>query len=320
MKAIRVHEFGGPDVLRLDEVLDPKPGAGQIVVRVRAVGVNPVDTYIRSGTYVFRPPLPYTPGMEAAGEVESVGEGVTKFRTGARVYIAGSISGAYAERALCDAAQVYPLPDAITYEQGAGIPIPYGTAHRALFGRGNAQGGETVLVHGASGGVGIAALQIARNAGLRVIGTAGTKEGLELIAKHGAEFALDHGDAKHLDRCKEITGGRGVDIILEMLANVNLGAELPYLAPKGRVVVIGNRGTVEIDARALMSRDADIRGMSLLNITAAERDAIHAQLHAGLANGTLSPVVSREFPLAQAAEAQRAVMESHTLGKLVLGV
>ena len=192
MKAIRVREFGAPEVLRMEEVPDPRPGRGEVLVRIRAVGVNPVDTYIRSGQYAIKPPLPYTPGSDAAGDVEAVGEGVTSFRPGDRVYIYRSLTGAYAEKALCTEAQVYPLPKNVSYAQGAAIGVPYTTAYRALFHKAQARPGETLLVHGASGGVGVAAVQLGRAAGMTVVGTAGTGKGQELVAREGAHHVVDH--------------------------------------------------------------------------------------------------------------------------------
>ena len=318
MKAIHVPEFGEPEVMEVVEVPDPEPGPGQVVVRVRAVGVNPVDTYLRSGLYTITPPLPYTPGMDAAGEVEAVGEGVTRMAVGDRVYAAGTLSGAYAERTLCSEAQVFPLPEKVSFAQGAALGIPYGTAHRALFYRAKAQAGEAVLIHGASGGVGIAAIQLARNAGLRVIGTAGAEEGERLVSEQGAHHVLNHHDPKHLQAAHDLTDGRGLDIVLEMLANVNLGNDLPFLAKGGRVVVIGSRGTVEINPRDLMTCDADVLGMSLVNLNDADRIAIHADICKGLEEGFLSPVGSRELPLTEAVEAHHAVIEGSTLGKIVL--
>ena len=172
MKAIQVKEPGAPDVMRIAEVPDPRPGPGQVVVRVRAAGVNPVDTYIRSGAYPLKVGLPYTPGIDGAGEIASVGEGVKVWKTGQRCYIAGSLTGTYAEMSLCMAANVHPLPEHVSFSQGAGVNVPYATAYRALFQRANPRPGDMVLVHGASGGVGIAACQLGRAAGLRVIGTA----------------------------------------------------------------------------------------------------------------------------------------------------
>jgi NADPH2:quinone reductase len=318
MKAIRVHQFGTPEVMRPEEVPDLQPGPGQVVIRVKAAGVNPVDTYIRSGAYARKPTLPYTPGTDAAGVVESVGEGVTHVRVGDRVYAAGTISGAYAEQSICGGSQVHPLSQQVSFAQGAAIGVPYGTAYRALFQRARALPAETVLVHGASGGVGTAAVQLARSAGLRVIGTGGTEKGRELAAQQGAHHVLDHRAPNLLEQVLALTGGRGVDIILEMLANVNLANDLKALGPGGRVVVIGSRGTVEIDPRDAMGRDAAILGMLLGNASEREFAGIHAALAAGLENGTLRPVISREMPLADAPRAHQAVMEPGANGKIIL--
>lgn len=318
MKAIRVHEFGGPEVMRLEEVPDPLPGSEQVLVRVAATGVNPVDAYIRSGLHASRPGLPYTPGMDAAGVVEARGMNVRRIGVGDRVYTAGTVSGAYAELALCEATQVFPLPSPVTFAQGAAVNVPYATAHRALFGRAHALPGETVLVHGASGGVGIAAVQLARAFGLTVIGTGGTDEGRRLVTEQGAHHVLDHHAPDYLEEATKLTEGRGVDVILEMLANVNLGRDLTVLARGGRVVVIGNRGTVEINPRDAMGRDASILGMSLMNTPPGELRGVHSAIVAGLENGTLRPVVGQEMPLADAARAHEAVMQPGAYGKIVL--
>jgi len=318
MKAICVHEFGGPEVMKLEEVPNLTPGPGQVVVSVKAAGVNPVDSYIRSGGYAVKPPLPYTPGMDAGGIVEAVGEGVESVKAQERVYVAGTLSGAYAEQALCNAWQVHRLPDRVSFAQGAGVNVPYATAYRALFQRAHGQPGETVLVHGASGGVGIAALQMARAAGFTVIGTAGTEKGQKLVLELGAHHVVDHRKEGYAAEIMALTKGRGVDVILEMLANVNLASDLTLLALRGRVVVIGNRGSIEINPRATMQRDLSILGFTLLNATKEEQFGIHAALIAGLESGTLSPVVGREMPLADAPRAHQAVMEPGAYGKIVL--
>jgi NADPH2:quinone reductase len=317
MRAIIVREFGGPEVLRLEEVPDPKPGPSEILVRIRAAGVNPVDTYIRSGTYVRKPALPYVPGMDGAGEIESVGAQVKGFARGDRVYTAGA-AGTYAERCVCTPAQLHPLPPRVSFAQGAALGVPYGTAYRALFHRANARPAETVLVHGATGGVGIAAVQLAHAHGMRVIGTGGTDRGLEIVRAQGADAVANHRAANYLDDIRQATGGRGVDVVIELAAHINLDHDLSLLAPHGRVVVVGNRGRVEIDPRQAMGRDAAILGMTLFNVTDADLASIHAALGAGLANGTLAPVIGRELPLPEAARAHEAVMESGTLGKTVL--
>ena len=317
MKAIRVHEFGGPEALRLEEIADPKPGPGQVLVTVKAIGVNPVDAYIRSGGYGKRP-LPYTPGSDAAGTVEAVGEGVTTVKAGDRVYLAGTITGAYAEKALCKVSQVRLLPVRLSFAQGAAVHVPYYTAYYGLYDRAKALPGENLLVHGASGGVGLAAVQIARAAGLTVFGTAGSEQGRRLVAEQGAHHVLDHTQEGYLDEIKALTGGKGVESVLEMLANVNLAKDLGILAQNGRVVVIGSRGPIEIDPRQTMVKNSAILGMSLSNATEVETAQLHAAVGAGLANGTLTPIIAQEIPLADAPRAHEAIMASGARGKVVL--
>jgi NADPH2:quinone reductase len=318
VKAIRVSEYGGPAVLKLEELPAPQPGPGQVLVRNHAVGINPVDTYLRSNTDNRGPKLPYTPGSDAAGVIEAVGAGVTVAKAGDRVYVGGTVSGAYAELSLCEQGQVHPLPAGASYAQGAAINVPYATAYHALFNRAHGEAGETVLVHGASGGVGIGAVQLARARGLTVIGTAGTERGRRMVAEQGAHHVLDHTAAGHLDEAVKLTGGRGPDIIMEMLANANLQKDLGAIAMRGRIVVIGNRGMVEINARLAMNRDAAIIGMALNHATPAQLAGIHAALVEGLRNGSLRPVIAQELPLAQAAKSHEAVMEAGHHGKVIL--
>ena len=317
MKAIVVREFGGPEVMKLEDLPEPSPGPGQVTIRVRAVGVNPVDAYIRSGTYARKPNLPYTPGTDVAGTVEAIGSGVTRVKPGDRIYVHAAVGGC-AEVALCEDWQAHPLPARVSFAQGAAIGVPYATAWRALFLRARARAGEVVLVHGGSGGVGIASVQLARAHGMQVIATAGTAEGAAIVKAQGAHHVLNHREAGYLQQIPTMTGGHGVDVVLEMLANVNLDHDLDVLAPGGRVVVIGNRGRVEIDPRKAMGKDGAILGMTLFNATRAEFHEIHSGLTAGLEAGTLTPVVAREMPLADAAKSHVAVMEPGALGKIVL--
>jgi NADPH2:quinone reductase len=318
MKAIRVEEFGGPEVMQLVELPDPAISENTVLVRIHAIGVNPVDTYIRAGTYARKPPLPYTPGSDGAGVVAAIGSDVSGVGPGERVFLSGSLSGTYAELALCTPEQVHSLPENATFAQGAALGVPYATAYRALFQRGRVQSGETVLVHGASGGVGTAAVQLARAVGIRVFGTAGSAEGRELVRTLGADHVFDHNDSAYREAILHATGGRGVDCILEMLANINLGQDLRLLAPCGRVVVVGSRGSVEINPRDAMARDADIRGMVLPNTSAPDLAAIYRSLSRQLATSQIRPVIGQEFPLATVAEAHRAVMAPPARGKIVL--
>jgi len=339
MKTIVVKEFGTPEVMKLEDLPKPEPGSGQVLVRIKAAGVNPVDAYIRSGVYPKIPELPYTPGKDGAGVIEAVGEGVTGFAPGDRIYTADSITGTYAEYALCHVHQVNHLPDNVSFEQGAGVFVPYATSYRALFQKAGAKAGETVLVHGASGGVGIAAIQWAKNAGLTVIGTASSEEGKSVVKDQGADFVFDHTNVPeaaesgstgfmpsaldaggYLAEIKEATGGRGVDIILEMLANKNLQKDFEVLAMFGRISVIGNRGSLEFNPRTVMGKDASIFGLSLFNAPAEQLKEIHHAIYAGLAAGYLKPVVNETFSLADASKAHHMVIENKAAGKIVLKI
>jgi len=317
MKAIRVHEFGGPDVLRLEEIAVPSPGPAEVLIKVEAIGVNPVETYQRSGA---NPGLsrPFIPGTDAAGVVDAVGPEVADWEPGDRVFTSATRTGAYAAWTIAPTTAVHRLPDHLTAAQGAAIGIPYGTAWRALVQRAAAEPGECVLIHGASGGVGLAAVQIARSLGLRVIGTAGTPQGAELVRAQGAAHVLDHTMPGYLDSLPALTDGAGPAIILEMLANVNLAHDAKVIAPRGRIIIIGCRGPIEINPRDLMIREADVRGLLLFNASPDERARIYHGLAAGLASGTFTPVVSRTFPLSDAARAQAAVLEPGAAGKIVL--
>jgi len=293
-----------------------------VLVRLRAAGVNPVDTYIRSGSYAMLPTLPYTPGADGAGTVEAVGEGVKAFKNGDRVYISGSVdgraSGSYAEHAVCAIEQVHPLPANISFAQGAGLGVPYVTAWRALFDKGRATAGETVLIHGASGAVGVAAVQMARAAGLRVFGTAGTDRGRELATAEGAHEVFDHGSPEYQKQIAAKTDGRGINLVIEMLANVNLVRDLEMIAIRGRVVVVGNRGAIELNPRAIMGKDATVTGFTNWNATPQDLAVAHAAIVAGMERCGYKPQVGREMPLGDAPRAHEDVMKSGSYGKIVL--
>ena len=318
MKAIVVREFGEPEVMKLEDVPMPEPTGSQVLVCVKAAGVNPVDTYLRTGLHAHAPKLPYTPGKDAAGIVESTGPDVTNFKQGDRVYTAGSLTGTYAEYTLCREEDLGRLPDNVSFEQGAGVWTPYATSYRALFQKAKAVAGETVLIHGASGAVGIAATQGAKNAGLNVIGTASSDDGKKLINDNGADGVFDHTNEDHLGDIHELAGGNGVEIIIEMLANVNLERDFEALAMYGRIVVVGNRGSLQFTPRQAMTKDATIYGMSLYNSSQADRDEIHAAIYNGLIEGFLTPVVRESIPLQQAPLAHHAVIEGKAFGKIVL--
>jgi NADPH2:quinone reductase len=319
MKAIRVRAFGGPDVLELTNVPDPHPGPGEVVVRLMAAGVNPVETYVRSGSYGRLPELPYTPGSDGAGVIFSVGPGVpAHIRSGQRVWVSGSLSGTYAEATACDAMRVSPLPERVSFAQGAALGISYITAYRALFQRGGGKPGETVLVHGATGGVGVATVQFAVAAGLRVFATGGSESGRRMLGEQGVADVFDHFAADYPEAVLQATGGRGVDLVIEMLANINLVKDLTMLARFGRIVVVGSRGSVDLNPREAMVKEADIRGVMILNTPAPELTQCHAAISAGLRGGVLAPPVWHEFGLGDASRAHEAVMGTGHRGKVVL--
>ncbi|MGE0439269.1 MAG: NADPH:quinone reductase [Gemmatimonadales bacterium] len=323
MRAVVVNQFGDPAMLVVQEVPTPEPGPGEVVVKVEAAGVNPVDTYIRSGRYAMLPTLPYIPGSDGAGTISAVGSGVTTWKQGDRVFFHGTAlgrpAGAYAEYALCAAEHVFRLPANTGFAEGAALGIPYATAHLALFHRAAARPGEIVLVHGASGGVGIAALQLARWKDLKVIGTAGSPEGLDLVKANGAHFAVSHREALYYDQIKAAaSNGRGPDVILEMLANVNLDHDLDMLAPRGRIVVIGSRGRVEIDPRKTMRGNGAILGLSMWNATMDDLAPVYAELVQGLEQGVLVPVIRQEWSFDEAPRAHDEVMNQGAYGKIVL--
>lgn len=309
MRAVRVREFGEPEVMTLEELADPQPVEGEVLVRVQSAGVNPVETYLRAGLYGGLPTLPYTPGSDAAGILADSGE---------RVYVSDAISGTYADLALCRAADVHPLPDAVSFAQGAALGVPYVTAYRALFQRAAATSGEHLLVHGASGGVGLAVVQFALAAGLKVVGTAGSEAGSDLVAAQGDVRVLDHRDPAHLRAAIDLTDGHGFDLIVEFLANVNLGDDLTALAGRGRVLVVGSRGRIEVDPRDLMNSDGAVLGMLLPNARPDDVAQAHAAIATGLQEGWLRPMVGRELPLAEAPRAHHLLMERPALGKMVL--
>ena len=322
MKAIRAHAFGGPEVLQLEELDDPVPGEGEVVVDVHAAGVNPADTYMLNGTYAIVPELPYIPGGDAGGVIAAVGAGVEAHSLGDRVFVgtalSGDLTGCYAEKVKRKACEVMPLPDGISFAEATAFGVSYTTAHYALFERGRAIAGETVFIHGATGSVGTSAIQLAKRAGLTVIGSGGTTNGLDLIRAVGADHAVDHNKEGYLDAVMQVTGGNGPELILEMLANVNLAADMDLAAKFGRIVIIGSRGEITINPRVAMMKELDVRGIALWNATAEQVALIMEDILNAVAEGKVRPVIGRQMPLAEAAAAHTAVLEPGAYGKIVL--
>jgi len=328
MKAIRATAYGGPEGLSYEDIADPTPGAGEVVVDVKAAGLNPSDVYMLTGVYLVVPELPFTPGYDAAGVVSAVGEGVSSLSIGDRVIIGAPLSlddsrkdlgiiGCFAEKVVRKAADLSKLPDAVSFAQGAAIGVPYATAHYGLFSRGGGKAGETVFIHGASGAVGTAAIQLAKRAEMKVIGSAGTARGLDLVRELGADLAVNHREDGYIEQVREASNG-GPQLILEMLANENLATDLDLIPKFGRIVIIGARAETTVNPRAFMMKDADVRGLVLFNASRETREAIMDDLVAGLADGSLSPIIGTETPLAETASAYAKVMEPGAHGKIAL--
>lgn len=325
MKAIRISEFGGPEVLNLAEVDESVPSSNEVRVRLFAAGVNPIETYIRTGTYSFYiPELPYTPGFDGAGVIDAVGEGVNHLKLGDRVFVAALLAkrntGTYAQKVVCDANAVHRLPESISYQKGASLGIPALTAYRALFHRAKIKPGETVLIHGASGGVGLLAVQMAKAIGATVIGTASTEEGRSLVKSSGATHVLNHLTEDSIDKIMSLTNNKGPEVIIEFLANVNLETDLKVIAPYGRIVIVGNRGSLEINPRLAMIKEADILGLALWNALPDEyNESLHA-VGAFLESGILHPEIGDELTLEYAGKAHEQIVSKNARGKMILSI
>lgn len=323
MKAIVVSEFGDESVLEEKIVPVPEPRRGEVRVKLVAAGVNPVESYIRAGNYPTLPALPYTPGNDGAGIVDAIGDEVESLKKGDRVFVAAALAerntGTYAEYAVCDASAVQALPESLSFEQGAGLGTPGLAAGDALFIRAAIKPGEIVLVHGASGGVGMLAVQLARRRGAIVFGTAGDQDGMALVARLGAHRTFNHREEGYIDDIADATHGHGVDAIIETNAHINLMKDLSMTGRRGRIVVVGSRGTIEFDPRATMRADAAILGMGAGNMSKAELSQVMHALGAALENG-METVIDKTFALADARQAHKAIGGHGKNGKIVLTI
>ncbi|GAB6025151.1 hypothetical protein CHUAL_010574 [Chamberlinius hualienensis] len=325
MRAVRVNSFGGPEVLKVDSIPIPTIQDNQVLIKIAATGINPVDTYIRSGIHAVKPNLPFTPGADGAGVVEAVGKTVTNLKVGQRVYTTGAngfnSSGTYAEYTAASADRVFPLSDKLSFEQGAALGVPYYTAYRALFINSKIQPGETVLIHGASGGVGIAAVQLASAFGAKVFATVGTKDGADIVKSAGAHSVFNHRETDYVDKLVKASEGRGFNVIIEMLANVNLVTDLSQLAAfKGRVIVVGSRGSVpEFFPRLLMGKELSLLGCGLLATTDCEWKLMTAGISGGIEAGYIKPVIDKQYSIDDVTKAHVDVINSTgAKGKLIL--
>lgn len=323
MRAAKLLKFGGPKVLQVhDDVPVPIISNTQVLVKIKAAGVNPVDTYIREGA-MGNLQLPAIIGKDAAGIIEAVGENVKEFKIGDRVFVcilSLNHQGTYAEYVAAEENEVFPLFD-LSFHQGASVGIPYFTAYRALILKAKAKKGETVLVHGASGAVGLAAIQMCKHYGMKTLGTAGTPEGMSLVKENGADYVFSHKNKNYLEAIMELTENTGVDVILEMLSNVNLGNDLNILAPHGRVMIIGSRGSVVIEPRSMMLPETSVIGVALLSSSDEEMKETTSAVCLGLKEGWLKPIVNRVYPLKNISDAHHDIIHSKgAKGNLILSM
>ena len=322
MKAILCKQWGDPADLSYETVPDPQPGTGEVLIGVRAVGVNFADTLMIAGRYQLKPPLPFSPGFEVAGEVLACGEGVTHLKPGARVM--GFLQyGAYAEKVVAPAHMVMPVPDMMDYKDAAAFAVAYGTSHVALEHRARLQTGETLLVHGASGGVGLTAVELGKRMGATVIATASTAEKLALCRRYGADHTINYRDEDFVPRVKDVTNGRGADVILDPVGGDVFERSLRCINWEGRILVIGfASGEIpQVPVNLTLVKNCAIVGVFWGAYGQKNPRVLMNSLQTLLrwyAEGKLEPHISEVYALEDAPQAMMDLMERRSTGKVVL--
>lgn len=320
MKAIRIHELGGPEVLRFEEVEKPKPRAGQALVRISAIGVNFADTLLRRGLYLVKPELPVIPGSEAAGVVEEVGPGVDASLVGRRVAFIGG--NCYAEYAVAPARQLLPLPDQMSFEEGAAFPVQALTAYHLLYTMDSVREGKSVLVHAAAGGTGLMAVQMAKMAGALVFGTTSSHEKAQLVRQMGADHVIIYTEEDVSQRVRELTKGRGVDLVLDSVGKATFNSSLSALAPFGHLIVYGMASgrTDPFDIGRLFESSQKVSAFWLVTAMRSPelmRRSVEQVLE-WIAAGKIKIIIGLKLPLSEAAEAHRRMEARQTTGKIIL--
>lgn len=341
MRAVVITRHGPPEVLRVEERPEPAAGEGQILIDVRAAGINFADLLARTGMYPDAPKPPCVVGYEVAGEVAAVGPGVERFSVGDRV-LGGSVFNGYAERVAAFEADVIPLPDRLSFEQGAAVPVNYATARAGLVLMGGLRKGDRALIHAAAGGVGIAASQVARNIGAEVFGTASASKH-DAIRAHGVDHPIDYNSTDFEDAVRELTNGEGIDVAFDAIGPSSFRKDYRLLRPGGRLVCFGLSEVQTGQARnlpglvkglasmttatmpwwkslAMMNENKGVFGLNMLSWWKSEGDLhrVIEPLSADLESGALEPVVAEAFPFDRAADAHRYIHERRNIGKVVL--
>ncbi|NLT29492.1 MAG: NADPH:quinone oxidoreductase family protein [Propionibacterium sp.] len=324
MLAQVVTELGTPDQLRLTEVPDPTPGPGQVSIAVEASGVNFPDGLLVAGTYQTKPELPFTPGSEVAGTVLALGDGVDGVSVGQRV-VAFCGLGGYAEQVLAAANMVYPLPDQVSAVAAAAMPVAHGTSYHGLVDRARLQPGETLLVLGAAGGVGLTAVEIGHQLGARVIAAASTDEKLDLARSYGADETIRYSDEDLGDKIKELTGGKGVDVVYDPVGGDLADTAVRRLAVEGRYLTVGyaSGAIPKVGMNRLLIKEGTLLGFQWGVWARRNPDLQRHNMDTMLgwvAEGRLRPHIDRTWPLADAAQALQYVLDRHARGKCMLTV
>ncbi|HRL75499.1 MAG TPA: NADPH:quinone oxidoreductase family protein [Candidatus Accumulibacter phosphatis] len=324
MRAVVCHSLTGPDALRLDEIAEPRPGPGQVRIRVRACGVNFADSLITRGEYQKQPQPPFSPGFEVAGEVLELAAGVQGLSVGERV-VAIIPCGGYAEQVVADGNRCVAMPDAMPWQHGAALPVVFGTSHVALWHRARLCAGETLVVHGAAGGVGLTAVALGRLLGATVIATASSAQKLEVARQHGADHLIDSAQQDVRGRILELTGGRGADVVYDPVGGDLFTASLRSIAFEGRILVIGFAGgsVPQIPANHLLVKNVDVIGLNWPAYAELKPRVMNESLQRLMnwyAEGAIMPHVAATYPLAEAAAALQQLLQRRSTGKLVLTV
>jgi NADPH2:quinone reductase len=322
VRAIVCHELSGPAALRMEEIAEPSPGPGQVRIRVRACGINFADSLIVRGQYQKQPQPPFSPGFEVSGEVSKVGAGVTALALGDRV-IAVTPHGGYAEQVIAEENRCVAMPAAMSWEHGAAFPVVFGTSHVALWHRARLQAGETLVVHGAAGGAGLTAVAIGKQLGATVIATANGSGKLDVARAHGADHLIDSSREDVRTRIKELTAGRGADVIYDPVGGELFAASLRSIAFEGRILIIGFAGgkVQQIPANHLLVKNVDVIGVNwpaYAELNPRVMTESFQTLIKWYLDGKIKPHVSASYPLEQAVKALDDVVSRKSTGKVIL--
>ena len=323
MKAIYVTEFGDANVLKLKDIPQPKPKAGEVLVKLKAAGLNFIDIYKRTGLHRVSPTLPYVPGLEGAGIVEEIGEGVSEFKPGDRVSFTGG-NGTYAEYCTVKAALLIPLPQSLSFEQGAAMTLQGITAHYLVHDYYHITRGSNVLMHAAAGGVGLLVIQYLKHLGARVIGTVSSKEKAQIALTEGADDIINYTEQDFVAESKKLTDGKGVDYIIDGVGKTTFTKDLDAVRTRGTICIFGSAsGPAEpLAPNSLQARSITVCGGNLMNLLDVREELLARanDIIKGIEEGWLNLRINHVLPLEKAAEAQHLLESRQTTGKVILKI